>query len=137
MTDKEKREYLEQYRTAQNRITGLSREMEKWQTIGTKVNNAIGAGGSGSNVKNSKVETAAVNVGDILHKIQIEINTALEVRDMVLDAINQRSKRLRHREILKLYFINGMNVLEIAKILKKSNKTISNAISVAIKELDI
>ena len=137
MTDAEKREYLEQYQTAQRRIVGLTHELEKWQTIGTKVNNAIGGGGSGSNVKSSKVEMAAVNVGDILKKIQVEINTAAEIRDTVLDVINQRSKRLRYREILKMYFVNGMSVPELAKELKKGNRTITNAIAVAIKELDI
>lgn len=137
MDVKEKREYLREYQRVQSRIIGLTYEIEKWQSIGEKVNSAMsGAGAVGGN-NSSKVENSAVNTTDILKVIQLEINSAKQQRDAILNTIRNKCKRMRHREILEMHFINGMSVSKIAKTLKKEEKTVANAITVALKELDI
>ena len=137
MTNQEKREYLRNYQQLQNRIVGLTHEIEKWKTIGEKVNNAIGCSGGSSSGNNSKVENSAVNTSDILKEIQIEINSALQKRDAILNTIRGKSRKMRHRELLEMHYINGMSTAKIAKILKKEEKTVQNAISKAVNELDI
>lgn len=136
MTVQEKRTYLGEYQALQKHIAGLTHELEKWNTLGCKVNNAMGNGGSGSNVKSSKVEVSAVNVVDIIKDIQKDIDDALEKRENIKKAICT-SKKLRHREILQLHFVNGMSVSAIASEYKKEDKTIANSITAALKELEI
>lgn len=135
MDIKQKRAYLKSYQSLQNRIVGLTNELEKWKTLGEKVNNAMGTGG-GSGNPSSKVEKSAVNATDILKKIQVEINTAEDQRQTVLDAIS-KGKKLRQREILRMHFVNGMSVAKIARRLGKEEKTVSNAITNALRDLDI
>lgn len=136
MTIKEKRIYLNRYQHIQNRIFGLTNELEKWKAIGEKVNNAIGAGAGSGHGNNSKVEKSAVNTTEILKEIQAEIDKAEEERQLIIAAINHAAK-LRHREILKMYFVHGMSVEKIAHRLKKEEKTVSNAITNALRDLEI
>ena len=77
-----------------------------------------------------------MNTTDILKKIQTEINTAEDQRQTVLDAIN-KGKKLRQREILRMHFVHGMSVAKIARKLGKEEKTVSNAITNALRDLDI
>lgn len=137
MTEKEKRKYLEEYQSLQRAIIGFTFEIEKWKSIGDKVNSAMDATGvrAGGNV--SKVERSAVNTSDILRDIQNDINDCKKRRDGIKDAINQNSAKMRHRELLTMHFVNGMSVRQIAKLYSKEDKTVSNAISVAIRELNI
>lgn len=132
-----KREYLRSYQQLQNRIIGLTHEIEKWKTIGEKVNSAISGAGVCSSGNNSKVENSAVNTSDIITEIQMEINSALQQRDAILNTIRWKSRKMRHRELLEMHYINGMSTSKIAKILKKEEKTVQNAISKAVNELDI
>lgn len=134
---KAKREYLMHYQSAQNRIIGLTHEIEKWQGIAEKVNSAINNSGISSGDNGSKVERGAVNVADIIKSIQTEINSAKDVRDEVLAAIHTKCGKMRHRELLEMRFVNGMSENEIAKINKKDVKSISKAITAAIKSMDI
>ena len=136
MTIKEKRIYLGQYQRIQNRIFGLTNELEKWKAIGEKVNNAMGIGGGSKQANNSKVEKSAVNTMEILKAIQAEVDEAEENRQRIIDTINNAPK-LRHREILNMHFVNGMSVEKIARRLKKEEKTVSNAITNALRELNI
>ena len=71
-----------------------------------------------------------------MKKIQVEINTAEDQRQTVLDAIS-KGKKLRQREILRMHFVNGMSVAKIARRLGKEEKTVSNAITNALRDLDI
>ena len=134
---KAKREYLMQYQSAQNRIIGLTHEIEKWQGIAEQVNSALNNAGVLSGGNGSKVERGAVNVVDIVKSIQTEINSAKDVRDEVLAAIRTKCCKMRHRELLEMRFVNGMSENEIAKINKKDVKSISKAITAAIKSMDI
>lgn len=137
MDVKEKREYLMLYQNAQNRIIGLTHEIEKWQGIAEKVNSALNNAGVLSGGNSSKVERGAINVVDIVKSIQIEINSAKDVRDEVLATIHTKCGKMRHRELLEMRFVNGMSENEIAKINKKDVKSISKAITAAIKSMDI
>ena len=132
-----KREYLRSYQQLQNRIIGLTHDIEKWKTIGEKVNSAISGAGGCSSGNNSKVENSAVNTSDIITEIQIEVNSALQQRDAILNTIRGKSLKMRHRELLEMHYINGMSTAKIAKVLKKEEKTVQNAISKAVNELDI
>ena len=134
---KAKREYLMQYQSAQNRIIGLTHEIEKWQGIAEKVNSALNNYGISSGDNGSKVERGAVNVADIITSIQKEIDSAKDVRDEVLATIRTKCGKMRHRELLEMRFVNGMSENEIAKINKKDVKSISKAITAAIKSIDI
>ena len=82
------------------------------------------------------MEKSAVNTTDILKKIQFEINAAENERQNVLDAIS-KGKKLRQREILRMHFVNGMSVAKIARRLGKEEKTVSNAITNALRDLEI
>ena len=136
MNTEEKKEYLEGYRRAQERIVSLTNELERWQTIGEKANSVIGIGG-GSHSNSSKVEKAAVNVGDIVSDIQREINAARLQRESIKNTIEKCCKRMRYTELLTMRYINGMSNRKIAKLQHKEEKTISNMINTAIKELNI
>ena len=137
MDVKEKREYLMLYQNAQNRIIGLTHEIEKWQGIAEKVNSSMNNSGVSAGDNSSKVEIGAINVVDIVKSIQIEINSAKDVREEVLAAIHTKCGKMRHRELLEMRFVNGMSEREIAKINKKDVKSISKAITAAIKSMDI
>ena len=137
MDVKAKREYMMRYQNAQNRIIGLTHEIEKWQGIAEKVNSAINNSGISACDNSSKVERGAINVADIITSIQIEINSAKDVREEVLAAIHTKCGKMRHRELLEMRFVNGMSEHEIAKINKKDVKSISKAITAAIKSMDI
>ena len=137
MDVKEKREYLMRYQNAQNRIIGLTHEIEKWQGIAEKVNSALNNSGVSTGENSSKVERGAINVADIVTSIQIEINSAKDVRDEVLTTIRTKCGKMRYRELLEMRFVNGMSDYEIAKINKKDVKSISKAITAAIKSIDI
>lgn len=137
MTNQEKREYLMQYQDAQNRIIGLTHEIEKWESIALKVNGAINGSGVSSGDNSSKVERGAVNIADIIKSIQTEINSAKDVRDEILTTIRTKCRVMRYREVLEMYFINGMSVYSIAKALKKEEKSVHKIINAALKELDI
>ena len=78
MDVKAKREYMMRYQNAQNRIIGLTHEIEKWQGIAEKVNSAINNSGISACDNSSKVERGAINVADIITSIQIEINSKKE-----------------------------------------------------------
>ena len=134
---KEKREYLMRYQNAQNRIIGLAHEIEKWQGIAEKVNSALNNSGVSSGDNSSKIERGAINVVDIITSIKIEINSAKDVRDEVLNTIRTKCGKMRYRELLEMRFVNGMSEREIAKINKKDVKSISKAITAAIKSIDI
>ena len=137
MTNKEKRDYLMHYQNLQNRIIGLAHEIEKWESIASKVNSAINGSGVSSGDNSSKVERGAVNVADIINSIQTEINSAKDVRDEILTTIRTKCRVMRYREVLEMYFINGMSVYSIAKVLKKEEKSVHKIINAALKELDI
>ena len=134
---KAKREYLMLYQSAQKRIIGLTHEIEKWQGIAEKVNSALNNAGVLSGDNGSKVERGAINVVDIVKSIQTEINSAKDVRDEVLAAIQTKCGKMRHRDLLEMRFVNGMSDYEIAKINKKDVKSISKSITAAIKSMDI
>ena len=137
MDVKEKREYLMRYQNAQNRIIGLTHEIEKWQGIAEKVNSALNNSGVSSGDNSSKVEIGAINVVDIVTSIQKEIDSAKQIRDEVFTTIHTKCGKMRHRELLEMRFVNGMSENEIAKINKKDVKSISKAITAAIKSIDI
>ena len=137
MDVKAKREYMMRYQNAQNRIIGLTHEIEKWQGIAEKVNSAINNSGISACDNSSKVERGAINVADIITSIQIEINSAKDVREEVLAAIHTKCGKIRYRELLEMRFVNDMSEREIEKINKKDVKSISKAITAAIKSMDI
>ena len=125
------------YQNLQNRIIGLTHEIEKWESIASKVNSAINGSGVSYGDNSSKVERGAVNVADIINSIQTEINSAKYVRDEILNTIRTKCRVMRYREVLEMYFINGMSVYSIAKALKKEEKSVHKIINAALKELDI
>lgn len=137
MTNQEKRDYLMHYQNLQNRIIGLTHEIEKWESIASKVNSAINGSGVSSGDNSSKVERGAVNVADIINSIQTEINSAKDVREEILTTIRTKCRVMRYREVLEMHFINGMSVYNIAKALKKEDKSVHKIINAALKELDI
>ena len=98
MDVKAKREYMMRYQNAQNRIIGLTHEIEKWQGIAEKVNSAINNSGISACDNSSKVERGAINVADIITSIKIEINSAKDVRDEVLTTIRTKCGKIRYRE---------------------------------------
>jgi hypothetical protein len=137
LTVKEKREFLGEYQRIQNRIVGLTFEIEKWKSIGDKVNSAMDASGVHGGGNSSKVERSAVNTSDILADIQKDVNKAKKQRADIITIINEKSRKMRHRELLTMHFINGMSARQIAKQYKKEYKTVENAITVALKEMDM
>lgn len=132
---KEKKEYLNRYQAAQKRIIGLTHEVEKWQAIGERANSVIGIGG-GSNVKQSRVEVAGVNVADIIADIQKDIDAQRTVREEIKQIIG-KCWPLRYQEILTMRYVNGMSVADIARQEHKERKTIANMLTSALKKLDI
>lgn len=136
MNYKEKRAFLESYQRAKRRTLSLLNESEQWTDIGQRINQQYSAAPS-SGRGDSKPEKASVNVVDILRQVELELSTAEEERSNITNAIESKSGKLRHREILKMRFINGMSINKMAHLLKKDTKTISNAINAAIHDLDI
>ena len=137
MTIKEKRKYLSEYQNIQNQIFGLVHELEKWKSVGEKVNSAMSNSGSTGKNTSSKVELSAVNTSDIIRTIQFDITEAERKRADIINTLNQKCRRLRHKEILTMYFVNGMSVYSIARKLNKDDKTVSNSITNALREMDI
>lgn len=137
MNLKEKRAYLGEYQRIQNKIFGLTHEIEKWKSLGEKVNNSMSATGVHGGDNSSKVERSAVNTSDIIQDIQKDIDSAVILRSEIVNIIQTRCSRMRYQELLTMRFVNGMSTSKIAKIQKKEEKTIANAITSALNNLDI
>ena len=133
---KSKKDYLNQYQSTQKQIKGLIREIEQWQRIAENASAAISGGGSSNHSNNSKVETGAVNVADILTAIQADIDKLYPLRQEIKAAIDKCPK-YRHRTLLTYRYINGLSINAIAKQEKKEPKTIINTIDNAIRKLEI
>ena len=133
---KSKKDYLNQYQSTQKNIKALIREMENWQRIAENASAAISGGGSSNHSNNSKVETGAINVMDIINQIQADIDKLAPIRPEIKAKI-ESCKSYRHREILTYRYINGMSINAIARQEKKEPKTIVNLINAAVKKIEI
>ena len=136
MDFKAKKEFLESYIVLQRKIGGLTHELSKWGSIGTKITSGYNDGLGGSSV-GSKTELAGVGLSEVRKEIEMCLNEAVREREKVIEAINH-CQRLRHRELLTLKYVNGFSNGKIAEMLgKKEDGTIYKAVNNAINAMDI
>ena len=135
MTFKEKKIFLSRYIYAENAIKASVEEYQRWEAIGTKVNQMFSdAPRFGSDVS-SKVEQAAIEMASILDGIKAEIDDAKRIKAEVIAAINKVPK-LRQRELLRYRYVCRMSNAKIAEVLGKDVRTIERAMRTAIFKFD-
>jgi RNA polymerase sigma factor (sigma-70 family) len=131
VTYREKKAFLASYIVAENAIRASLLEYERWQAIGTKVNQVLSMVPIGSSEDKSKVEMAAIEMASVIDRIREEIDEANRKKEMVSNAINKMT-RVYHRELLRYRYIGRMSNDKIADMLGKDAKTIEKTIRTAI-----
>lgn len=137
MDYKQKIDYLSRYQNCMQKIVGLDHERVRWESVKNSLAHGCDVCGVKGSNKTSRQETAVVRIVDIIAQIDVETEKAMRLRDDIRVAIKEHSKRLRYAEILELYYIHGVSKRTLATRWGKDIKTIHNALSRAIHELDI
>ena len=137
MTIREKKHFLSGYIRAQNAIEGDLEEMERWMTIGTKVNQTYSFATVAGGDTKSKVERAAVEIQTIIEGISEDIARAEEQKKAVICAINAKCRYQRQREMLLYRYVKRLSDARIAVILGKDVKTVQRCINQAIRDIDL
>lgn len=131
----EKVEFLKSYYFAGLRIAGLQAEKQKWKDYGVdiaqKYSPAPASGGS-----DGKVGKSATNTLSVKQQIDIELQTAAQVRESVKNAIESVKNR-RYRIVLYMRHISCMSFGDIATELDKTERDIYNVYKKAVNELEL
>lgn len=128
--------YLRQYLNSQNRILGHLYELEKWETIGTKITQNYGDRIPARGENQSKIESSGINMAILSKDIQKEIATALNLRDEVYQTISKAPTKRHCREILTMKFINGLSNRKIAILLDRDERSIRRMIRNAVLSIE-
>lgn len=128
------KEYLEQYRYAVNEVQRLTDLIAQMRDEATSVQ-AVSAGvGTKSSLPSDRVGNAASAIADKI----TELESAVAEQNKILSAIDCTISQLedkRHREILRLYYINRKNFYSIAFFMNYSVRQIFNIYAAALAEV--
>ena len=111
MTNREKKEWLGQYRLAGKEIDRLEEERDIWRSRAEKMTPSfcLVPGGGGTN----RIETAAERLEDIQSKLDAAIAVHADLRDAIAAAIGA-VEDVRLRYLLERRYIDGMTWEQVA-----------------------
>ena len=111
MDNKEKCRYLNQYRIMHIEIDQITKELQRWQDLATRINPSYSdmPHGGGSD----KVQTAAVEVAELTDKLNRKLHQAIMVQENIKKLLESLDD-IKLRQLMSYRYINGMRWEEIA-----------------------
>lgn len=111
MENKEKCRYLNQYRIMHIEIDQITKELQRWQDLATRISPSYSDmphGGGGD-----KVQTAAVEVAELTDQLNEKIHQAIMVQENIKKLLESLDD-IKLRQLMSYRYINGMRWEEIA-----------------------
>lgn len=111
MDNKEKCRYLNQYRIMHIEIDQITKELQRWQDLATRISPSYSdmPHGGGSD----KVQTAAVEVAELTDKLNQKLHQAIMVQENIKKLLESLDD-IKLRQLISYRYINGMRWEEIA-----------------------
>lgn len=111
MDNKEKCRYLNQYRIMHIEIDQITKELQRWQDLATRISPSYSdmPHGGGSD----KVQTAAVEVAELTDKLDQKLHQAIMVQENIKKLLESLDD-IKLRQLMSYRYINGMRWEEIA-----------------------
>lgn len=111
MDNKEKCRYLNQYRIMHIEIDQITKELQRWQDLATRISPSYSdmPHGGGSD----KVQTAAVEVAELTEQLNEKIHQAIMVQENIKKLLESLDD-IKLRQLMSYRYINGMRWEEIA-----------------------
>ncbi len=111
MDNKEKCRYLNQYRIMHIEIDQITKELQGWQDLATRISPSYSdmPHGGGSD----KVQTAAVEVAELTDKLNQKLHQAIMVQENIKKLLESLDD-IKLRQLMSYRYINGMRWEEIA-----------------------
>jgi len=109
--NKEKCRYLNQYRIMHIEIDQITKELQRWQDLATRISPSYSdmPHGGGSD----KVQTAAVEVAELTDKLNQKLHQAIMVQENIKKLLESLDD-IKLRQLISYRYINGMRWEEIA-----------------------
>lgn len=109
--NKEKCRYLNQYRIMHIEIDQITKELQRWQDLATRISPSYSdmPHGGGSD----KVQTAAVEVAELTDKLNQKLHQAIMVQENIKKLLESLDD-IKLRQLMSYRYINGMRWEEIA-----------------------
>lgn len=114
MDNKEKCRYLNQYRIMHIEIDQITKELQRWQDLATRISPSYSdmPHGGGSD----KVQTAAVEVAELTDKLNQKLHQAIMVQENIKKLLESLDD-IKLRQLMSYRYINGMRWEEIAVLM--------------------
>lgn len=114
MDNKEKCRYLNQYRIMHIEIDQITKELQRWQDLATRISPSYSdmPHGGGSD----KVQTAAVEVAELTDKLNRKLYQAIMVQENIKKLLESLDD-IKLRQLMSYRYINGMRWEEIAVLM--------------------
>lgn len=111
MENKEKCRYLNQYRIMHIEIDQITKELQRWQDLATRISPSYSdmPHGGGSD----KVQTATVEVAELTDKLNQKLHQAIMVQENIKKLLESLDD-IKLRQLMFYRYINGMRWEEIA-----------------------
>lgn len=111
MENKEKCRYLNQYRIMHIEIDQITKELQRWQDLATRISPSYSdmPHGGGSD----RVQTAAVEVAELTDKLNQKLHQAIMVQENIKKLLESLDD-IKLRQLMFYRYINGMRWEEIA-----------------------
>ncbi len=111
MDNKKKCRYLNQYRIMHIEIDQITKELQRWQDLATRISPSYSdmPHGGGSD----KVQTAAVEVAELTDKLNQKLHQAIMVQENIKKLLESLDD-IKLRQLMYYRYINGMRWEEIA-----------------------
>jgi DNA-directed RNA polymerase specialized sigma subunit len=111
LENKEKINYLKQYRSLSMEIDQITKELQRWQDLATRISPSYSdmPHGGGSD----KVQTAAVEVAELTDKLNQKLHQAIMVQENIKKLLESLDD-IKLRQLMYYRYINGMRWEEIA-----------------------
>lgn len=111
MENKEKINYLKQYRSLSMEIDQITKELQRWQDLATRISPSYSdmPHGGGSD----KVQTAAVEVAELTDKLNQKLHQAIMVQENIKKLLESLDD-IKLRQLMSYRYINGMRWEEIS-----------------------
>lgn len=114
MENKEKCRYLNQYRIMHIEIDQITKELQRWQDLATRISPSYSdmPHGGGSD----RVQTAAVEVAELTDKLNQKLHQAIMVQENIKKLLESLDD-IKLRQLMSYRYINGMRWEEIAVLM--------------------
>lgn len=105
MINQDKREYLERYLAADQKLDHLYEELEHWRSRATRTTSTFSLCPARSHESGSQVETAMEKIIFLEGQINAEIDHVLEIKQQVVDAIKTVPDQMQQVLLSRRYIL--------------------------------